>query len=339
MGIHESYSPNFTVITDGGAFGCCYSNAFKTVLRVFRKWRLPWIWILSHMDHDHFSIVESLIKTNILPKPSAIILPASYSLDVCKDTLIYYLALAEIIAYKLRIRPPRYIDIFEILSKCPNNIGVCSGTVLSAGNLEYLIIWPEYDYAANKCRELLDSLRLKIKKLCKDDPMCKKIAEEAIKKIRYKAGDLKIEVHRDYVDIPILGKAKNFHGLETPPYSMRTICLEDSSRETSIEILFREAARELNDPELYRLTRNVQNIHSIGYIARVRNPHSLIHIHISNLDLFNYCLGFYNFNRLLLLYLADLEGDELYVAIKNYIKYTHQGDRVLIEIAPHHGNS
>ncbi|HDM23894.1 MAG TPA: hypothetical protein ENG22_03015 [Candidatus Bathyarchaeota archaeon] len=339
MSIHENYSPSFTVITDGGAIGCCYSNAFNTVLRIFHRRHSPWIWILSHMDYDHFSIVANLVSDKGLPEPSAIILPASYSYSACKDTLIHYLALAEVIAYKLRIRRPRYTDIFKILSKCHNNIGVSSGTVFSAGKLEYLIVWPEDSYAKNKCRELLSGLRRKIEELCKDDPRCKEVAEEAIRRIRYEVNGLNVEVYKDHVDVSILKKARNSQKPTMLPHSMKAVGPRDSDGETSLEMLFEEAAKKLNDPELYELARNVQNIHSIGYTAMVHDFHSSICTHILSLDSLNCYSCSCGFNRLLLLYLADLEGNELNMAIKNYIKYTYPSSSVLMEIAPHHGNS
>jgi len=174
------------VVTDGGSIHPCYSETISVLwdfLNCDVRPRGAWAWILSHIDYDHYSITVRLIKADSWPKPKLIVLPGTYSPQVCRETYKMYHTLASILAYMLKISPPPswvLIDVLRSVRESGQIIGVARGARLHVGELVYHIIWPPTSGIERLCDRLLGELSEKL--------------NEILKKCREKLGEVCDEV-------------------------------------------------------------------------------------------------------------------------------------------------
>jgi len=127
--------------------------------------RDAWAWILSHIDYDHYSITGGLIRDGSWPKPKLVVLPGTYSPQVCRKTYVAYHMIASILAHMLKIPPPSSWVLINILSSARQSgqiIGATQGAKLYVGELAYRIIWPPASGVEGLCGRLLEKLREKL---------------------------------------------------------------------------------------------------------------------------------------------------------------------------------
>lgn len=328
-----------TIVTDGGALShrkrgtSCFLKSSKSTYR----FNSPWVWVLSHLDYDHFSITLSMIKQRLWNIPSVIILPASYVYRECREAQVYLHALMEVVAFVQKISPPKSVEILSLLDSIRKQgktkiIGVASRTVLKAGYLKYYFVWPEPNYVVAQCKELREAIREKIGQLCKGDKRCLDIYQEVLESLWTwvkETGEISY-YENELIDINALLES---HFQE--PYYSNYLSL-DFSAEGAIGIkeFFAEASSKLKDITLYILVSRVLNQHSTAYVIYSEKS-ALAEAYYDNrprLYIPNYCES-----NAQIFYPSDLGNNELDLAIQNARKI-YRCPITTVAVAPHHGN-
>ena len=149
---------------------------------------------MSHFDYDHYSLTLDLIMRRQWPAPWHVVLPASYSYNACRETMVNYLTLAYLIADMLKLNLLRVEELYERLSDFIKGgtiiYGVTAGDKVVIGGAVYHVIWPEDRYVEENCGELIKVIREKIDKICKGDERCKENAENIMKRVKSTLGEL-----------------------------------------------------------------------------------------------------------------------------------------------------
>ena len=349
MLIHNSYAKRFysTVITDGGTIFQCLN-----ALRFPRSnpYIVPmnrWCWILTHLDYDHFSITTSLIKKSIWRPPSLVILPEVYSEKTCRETLAYMLTLEYIIALLLRVPMPRYIDVFNSLRNSKQLLGVKQGDKIALGEVMYRILWPPPARELGPiCRKLKESIMKKIKQYCERLgehyegilQRFRRCVENVFSRIRPASDSREVILQLDNI------LSKPFH--KKPP---RLIEVEENifRRNEKMEVysaklLLEKAAKKFYDKQLSRLHINVLNLFSIAYNVEILRERKNIH-HVIDLDIVSRIISLKGKliarEAPLILYPSDLQGNQLDKMLDYYLKTCSSSYSLIVEAAPHHGNS
>ena len=325
------------IVTDGGCIYSCFNHSLGWIARFFRGFS-SWVWILSHLDYDHFSIVTSMVGRGFWSLPSAVLLPASYGYGVCRETFALAYTLARIISWKLKLPPPRYEEVLDLLKDTGRIVGVASGTILRVGELEYRFIWPEPSYVRARCKKLNRALERKIYAVCEGDRECLRKAQETLHYVRDKIESI----------TSIYGGVKEAIDLNDllPFFRESSREIRDFSSEVEtydLESLFYEASIRLKDKALTRLAKNVFNAHSLAYFIqtpKLTHMKTLVYTCHERL-IFREFTTTSRTNNKLLLYLSDLTGDELNYTLQNFSNFVNKvpGYNVMITTVPHHGNT
>ena len=349
------------VVTDGGSHNNCIHKS-KQIFSHSNIFKSPhnWVWILSHFDYDHYSILVSQVCKRFWNLPSTVILPAIYSLKECKQTLKMYYTLSLVLSFMMHIPKPN-LDLFMILKKV-RRLGVKQGDRITEGRLTYHIIWPPSSVkAGNKCKKLLKALETKLKqykKKCEkliDHPAC----EEIFKKAKTES-DILVETLSPTNTTGPDPKEINVRSLinttNLDKYENNMVICNKKSREnlitySSLYELYDYATMRFNDQKLMFLHKQVINLFSLAYALLLNNNKDLL-----LLDLYyigdknqreewisswflesNHILFSFSNKPCIILYLSDLDNHELKNALEYYLKTIRSNP--IIEIAPHHGNA
>ena len=334
----------YTVVTDGGAHPCCFSTAVTTLdLLSVKRRQGTWVWFLSHLDYDHFSIMLSFVDSGAWNPPHLVFLPETYRREKCKQMLGKFYALACILADGLRIARPRYAEIASILRRSVR-IGVKQGDRISAGDLTYHILWPPSDETSEMCGRVLDQVMEKVERYCRRLGKDRETVEQ---------------LEREFLDV--------FEGIE-PSETLRSegsmdlgdvlSSAEDRCRSEgfsghshvergwSTERIFINASSRYEDPELKHLYSNVLNLCSIAYRvkanAELSASASLTYTYMHPCNDWSYALvsPVMNLNDMddLILFPSDLQGGSLEDMLIDYVFEKLLDCNLLVEVAPHHGN-
>jgi len=361
MLIHDSGILGSAVVTDGGSIRPCYSETIGVLWDFLNRDVRPrdaWAWILSHIDYDHYSITGGLIRAGSWPMPKLIVLPGTYSPQVCRETYKMYHMIASILAYMLKIPPPPSWDLINILSSARQSgqiIGATQGTKLYVGELAYHIIWPPASGIEGLCGRLLEKLREKLYEIlekCREK--LGEACDEVMRRSEKEGADL-IEVlapsrvvadeDQDLVEILRgLGRTPGpgEGGFKEPREAPQTVA-EPLAGEAYGDI-YAQAAEELGDVELQALHRDIVNAFSIAYALEFRGkPFG----YVATVEVQEFSKSSKNIRTVwraayrglrtppssLLLYLSDLDGEALKQAIDYYKRYACS---VVVEVAAHH---
>lgn len=334
-----------TVITDGGSLPTCYTHVVN--MQRHLAYELDYtlkhsdliIWIISHFDYDHISLVTQ--RLNAINKSANIcILPFTYSEPICREALALYLAL---IAYELG--QPSLPEILQsVLSRCYTNVFAKKGFKLRIdSDVYYEFLWPSPTHisSARTCNRVQEELKRRISERCRRDKDGCRNLEELLTNIEKKLSQIGDAEQVNELDIKaILSQGDR----------ARKRSNEGSTSLRSVEILPPEDAvsREHHFSrilELYNIRetkKNLENVYSLAYIVRSSHPHkehlevytegkgplrmrhnSSLSIGISDKVLNN-----------VLIYLGDLDDSSIGQALEGYTPI-----QVLILIPAHHGNS
>jgi len=347
-----------TVVTDGGSLSPCFGETVRTMgnhLTHIISSNGLWAWILSHPDYDHYSITAALVNQNAWSKPRAVVLPGAYSESVCREAYRDYLKLTYIVAELLKVPRPSILDLSKIVKEAVWSgkvFGVFQGARLKARGLVYHVIWPLRSEAIRMCKKLIVELNEKIERAQKKCRERGAKCDEALGNADEDAGrlweilelihvtdqlDLERELTKDFEGEANLRKAL-WTRLELQRF-------EGAHPESYNEIYARaNAVSELRELRLLALYRSVVNMFSLAYAIELED--SLSHIAEVWIKDFqassyggpveDYVISVLYLRSPLLLYPADLDGNELNQAIHYYRKCTQS---VAVEVAAHHGNA
>ncbi len=336
------------IVTDGGSTIGCFSHSLKSLLRngvVERLDRDPWIWILSHLDYDHFSIVLKLIEERLLHKPEAVILPASYSKEPCQEALVRFLTLAKVTAFMLNFSPPKYEKILDFLARSGvKTYGFSAGIRFITYGLRYRFIWPELNYVVSACKELVEILDEKILRICRGNEECIRKARKLMDELSPRIKDIgkKVADVGDIVDLKdLVSEVSEEEGLRYE--SQEVLKLFNGFKQEdnlSADELFSLAQRRLKDRFLYLAAKRTLNSFSLAYMI------SKLYIDLNPLivKVFDHKKGILCLKKLsknygsILLYPDDLVSDELDEALRYAYNNFYIGQLPIL-IALHHGNA
>lgn len=189
MSIH-AFDGEIVAVTDGGSMPNCFRASERALRQVINEMSINrcWTWFLSHLDYDHYSLILDLIMQRRWPAPRYVVLPASYSYNVCREAVAMHFALAYLIADMLKLNLPRAEELYERLNDFIKGgtiiYGVAAGDKVVIGGAVYHVIWPEDRYVEENCGELIKVIREKIDKICKGDERCKENAEDIMRRVK-----------------------------------------------------------------------------------------------------------------------------------------------------------
>lgn len=353
MLIHEwrYWREQGVIVTDGGSVCPSYEvlHNLKYAPHISSRLSEPWVWIISHLDYDHYSLVLALIeKLKWWQKPSAIILPASYNLKECMKAAVMYLMLADLLAILMKIPPVYKEEIIPILSEARSRgalLGVYRGKTLRAGDVEYHILWPPHQFDGKTCCGLANELERKfnmyIEKYARELDQYK---HDNIQEYQEKYWKLleKISPIVDERRVIDLDEVLNREELQRKDIERaETLLFEQKQRGPySFNWLYINAARRFNDTELLKIHNSYVNAFSTAFIVSSTSSRDKVKLYFystSNL-MFRPLLTLTASTTTpnLILYLADLKGKELDEAIQYCF---NNNCKVFMLVAPHHGNS
>jgi len=360
----NSYGKEKAVVVDGGT-RCPMNIVLQNISYIPPQLNTPWAWIISHLDFDHYSIVLELVeKLRWWNEPSVIILPASYNLYECVEATVMYLMLADLLAIIMKVPPVRKEEIAPILSRARRKgrlFGVKQGQIIRAGDTEYYILWPPNPSTRDICRRLAKELYDKLHKYL--DKYAKELNEYECRNVekceeRY-LGILK-EISPITIEKPVIDLDEILNDEILSENTDRDEALEEVRtykfiRRTpySFDRIYTNASIRFRDPELKALHYSYVNALSMALL--VLDKRSMID-NILLLQPYLYpmkgCpptplptspMRFISNSKNIILYLADLTGKELDLAIQYYMNfcrsYNNNRSHVLALVAPHHGNS
>lgn len=329
FGLLEDHSEDHTdiVITDGGSNSHCYHYAMESIRNTLHKYLKNgqnYKWIISHFDYDHFSLVGELIKNNELNRPDECFVPATYS--TCKDTLVRYLALEDLILSKV-IRYISYPEALGQLRNCKRITPVGSGKTLDTSNFTFQFIWPDTHTSESDCSELSEKIRQKVDKYCKEHAGeyeggyngCLRRYQEIFEQIYSNIKEIPSEGGNEGE-----GQTRLRYDKVSPEHTFSDkICIAELIQ-----------YRSIIDHELADIRRNALNYFSLGYILSPKLKTDYIGIIKNNiLPAFPLFTKFISGSKNFLLFLGDME----YNAINNALR--DRPKKYEIVIAAHHGNS
>lgn len=360
----KPYRKENAVVVDGGTL-CPLNIVLQNISHILPQLKAPWAWIISHLDFDHYSIVLELVeKLGWWNEPSVIILPASYNLDECMKATVAYLMLADLLATIMKIPPVHKEEIAPILSRARRKgrlFGVKQGQIIRAGDIEYYILWPSNPSTRDICHRLANELYNKLhtyldkhaKELngyeCRNVEKCEERYLGILKEI-FPINIEKLiidldEILNDEIRSENANRDKALDGVRTYKFIRRT--------PYSFDRLYTNAAIQFGDYNLLKIHYSYVNALSMALLVLDKR------FMIDNILLFQPYLyptkgcpptpllisqmRFISSSNNIILYLADLTGKELDLAIQYYMNfcrsYNNNRFHVLALVAPHHGNS
>ncbi|ADV64755.1 hypothetical protein [Desulfurococcus mucosus] len=297
-----------------------------------------WAWIISHLDYDHFSIIEALWRDGRINPPDVVILPASYNVKLCRDAVSYLYAYMMLLSHIEKIQPPGWIEIFDRLSNT-RKLFVEKGHRIKAGPLEYLVLWPSRDYAEQNCEKVLKEPVLKELK-DKIESFCGAHENKEYKNIADKAREEACKEAEKAREKILEGLSKNTVQVYGNIIDLEELLTEDRNRDSYPQ---REGSRKpendvaSKDKASIILYSKVRNLNSIAYVLKAGFPCELRVFERVKRRKYSVFFDYY-YGYDVLLYLGDLSDEELDKALENYFGLT-ENKRLLVEVAPHHGNS
>jgi len=349
------------VVVDGGTL-CPLNIALQNIGDILPQLKAPWAWIISHLDFDHYSIVLELVeKLRWWNEPSVIMLPASYNLDECMKATVMYVMLADLLATLMKVPPVYKEEIASILSRVRRKgrlFGVRQGQIIKTGDIKYYILWPPNpsininirDICSRLAKELYNKLHMYLEEHAKD---LKGYKCQDIEKCEEEYLDILREIFPINIEKPIIDLDEILNN-EIPSENVnRDKTLEEMktykfTRRTpySFDRLYTNAAIRFRDYNLQALHYSYVNAFSVALLIMSKNFLNTIQLlHLAeNYPVLISAISFANnLNNNMILYLSDLTGKELDLAVQYYVNFcrSYNNNRcyVLALVAPHHGNS
>lgn len=335
--VYSTPSKSLAVITDGGTQPKCYkylcSSVWEKFNRIIKKSFFR-IWIASHFDYDHYSIVSSILSSSNL-NMNICVLPYVYNVDECR----YALALLDAIKSVLFARPPKLpIALESILDHCSESWFVKEGYEIRIDNsTSYEILWPPEGVASEICKKIIDTLKDRVVKRLRRQQEVEERADQFMKRlngIKRKAREGRV------LDVQAILRQALEDRYIRPPEIVRPLKFEKSRLECEFYTGDHYYKYYNHFPELSLATRDLINIYSIAYAI---NDDGFMY----GMEINEYCneadhcngssrppfMEIMGFSILPILYLADLDENSLETVLNKLI------DTPLIAIAPHHGNT
>jgi hypothetical protein len=357
------------VVTDGGTICPCFDETMKKLYWFLDSLKAisqssKWVWMLSHIDYDHYSMTAAMVSQGGWRRPGVVILPAAYSVKECREALAQLHFVSLLIASILKLpaakrRAP--IDLGGILASS-RRLAVMQGDRLRAGDLTYHILWPPSPQSLGEgCRKMLNELEEVSKKLrgrCAKErghEFCERVVNKAESEADILRKIVKPNIERKGEPLELDARELIRHG----DHEIKQRAEEEATiTPLNYKATLLEAATRYKDPQLLSFKR-AMNAFSTAYsleLAGIPSEAILIAVNPIAPPRDGYWCGFYfmdcriflhpkprSLNPTILLYLSDLEEDSLDHALDYYIGYHHTagrgGPRPLIEVAPHHGNA
>lgn len=342
-----------TVFTDGGSQPTCFNYVhpyvWNTYSDLLNKSSFK-VWIVSHFDYDHFSIISSLLdnysRQSRRINVDLCVLPYLYRVSECRKALMMELA---IISYLIKV-PGLPCALESLLRSCERYWLVMEDYRLKINDsLFYEFLWPPKGVVEDTCREIVEVINDKVVKRVDRENIIHEKAERFENELERR---LKKTIHTEFLDIETLAKHKfneiSFNASRDeacPQLKVAKSCYDES-----VKALYGhyKGLREL----LY-VTRSILNLYSVAYA--IINKGHMNEVDVVSYNLFHNIYGFQsnwpiacispsreseillkllNIDEIPVLYLADLDQNSLEIVLAK-IRWTIPA----VVIAPHHGNT
>lgn len=342
--VHVTPSKSFAVITDGGTQPICYKYLCPGVWRGLNETLRDSffrVWIVSHFDYDHYSIVSSILSSSSV-NVDICVLPYVYRVHECRMAVAFLYAIKyELLTVPLFITPPRLPEALEpIFTRCSKSWFVKEGSKIRVdSDTFYEILWPPVGTLRETCKEIVDAILGRIVERLERRREIYRRAEEFMEKLNE---IWKNAIETEVLDVQTFVRQALEETSIRSPSARRPLELEKPHLEhDSLVQVLNKYYKDI--PELAEVTRNIINLYSIAYAIKHSESSYDMRI-VDHCDETRYChilprpLVYCNMTTtkspgLPVLYLADLDRSSL-----NRVLSKLDGTPIVV-IAPHHGNT
>jgi len=338
------------IVTDGGAVSPCYRELVRyprlihNLAETIESSDLI-IWIISHFDYDHISLMSQLLKYTDRYADVCII-PFTYSVKVCREALATYIALIthEIWITIMVPRAPTFPETLQaMLRRCRRKVLMGRGSIIRVDrDVHYEFLWPDPNHISGveKCKRIQEELKRKIDESCKRNRQACNELRETVDKM---SGEVESIINKLIDDAELVKELdirdilRQREGLREKWRANFLIDMQEITFRLSedIEKCFLEALKKY---DLREVKERLENVYSLAYVLRSSEP---VNSEIEIMEGYDQpCIlcthtsrRFFSSGENILMYLGDLDDSSIGFALEGYVP-----TYVSILVPAHHGN-